>query len=218
MALLARQIACQQVTAKDMALASTENEKHLWQACRDNNIRLISTLLEQGTCPNFYHGGLTPLTTACRFGTSEAVELLLKAKAQVDIIDPCGNNPFIIACTKGDLKMVKLLIPHVKDINAPTPSGMTPLTAAWAHNHHHIVRFLISQGATQRRVAPQNQTNPTAPPRKDDPSALRLQLLELSLMHLLSFPETKAHKQKETRKNPDTIARSGMELLFGKIV
>ncbi|MGL5263329.1 MAG: ankyrin repeat domain-containing protein [Candidatus Rhabdochlamydia sp.] len=147
LALLARQVTGEEVTAEQMMPAPTEDQQHLWAACLGNDAQPIRDLLARSISPNFYHSGQLPLVIACQYSTTEVVRLLIEGGADVNTSDRMGISPFAAACMKGNFEMVQLLRSQIADIDVADPKGMTPLIFAAASGHREIVEFLIGEGA-----------------------------------------------------------------------
>lgn len=136
-----------QVTREQMTPAPTVDQQQLWLACTRNDAQPIRSLLQRGISPNFYHTGQTPLVTACLHSTTEVVQLLIDAGAEVNTPDRMGISPFSAACAKGNFEAVQLIRSRITDIDAVGPKGTTPLMLAAGGGHRDIVEFLLREGA-----------------------------------------------------------------------
>ena len=86
-------------------------ELSLIKAVQDNNIDVLSFLLDINTSPNAADGkGQTALLWASFYGKSKAVFLLLKANANPNIHSVDGVTPLYIASQKGHADIVSLLL------------------------------------------------------------------------------------------------------------
>ncbi len=84
---------------------------------------------------------------AAHEGNAEVVELLLRAKAQVDHANDSGITPLYIAVQKSHADVSRLLLAAGADPNAATSSGSVPITMAVFHCDLPIVRQLLGAGA-----------------------------------------------------------------------
>jgi ankyrin repeat protein len=78
----------------------------------------------------------------------EAVELLLKQKANVNVTDENANTPLHLAAEKGYLEIVELLLKSGANVKAKNTKSNTPLHVAAKNGHIDIVKLLIGRGAT----------------------------------------------------------------------
>lgn len=76
------------------------------------------------------HGGETALHIASARGHVDAVSLLLKHKAGVDIRDPEGYTPLHAASLHGHIKVAKVLIECGADASNFSSDGLIPLHLA----------------------------------------------------------------------------------------
>lgn len=80
--------------------------------------------------------GLTALHWACAYGQLMSVQLLLEAKAQIDIEGPDGETPLLLAASGGHHDVVRLLlsgaanpnhIDHVSNIISSYLDSISPV-------------------------------------------------------------------------------------------
>ena len=115
---------------------------------------IVAALLKAGADPNVSEKTLniTPLHAACRRGQKDIVQLLLKAKANIDALDCRGNTPLCIAAGNGYKDIVELLLPAGADIELEkNRDGYTPLFFAAVMGHLEIIKILIQNGASIKR-------------------------------------------------------------------
>jgi ankyrin repeat protein len=88
----------------------------------------------------------TPLMYASAYGSVEAVNILLNAKANVNARNALGMTALLWAVNEPG--KVKLLLDHGADVNAKSNTGRTPLIVAGFQNHSdRAVAMLIAKGA-----------------------------------------------------------------------
>jgi ankyrin repeat protein len=75
-------------------------------------------------------GGLTPLLFAARQGCVACLDPLLKAGADVNVIDPDRQNALVLALINGHFDVAGALIDRGIEVNAADKVGRTPLWAA----------------------------------------------------------------------------------------
>jgi len=81
-------------------------------------------------------------------GHADAVRLLLKYGAAVNLNDPVGHSPLHFACMGGDSECVRLLLAAGAPVDHRARSGMTPLiSAAIAGADEDVVSALLGAGA-----------------------------------------------------------------------
>ncbi len=88
-----------------------------------------------------------PLQAACAGRQTAAVELLLRAGAEVDARSHGGSTALQIAAANGEPRMVELLLKAGADVNAKTEGRMTALDFAIKGNHAAVVDLLEETGA-----------------------------------------------------------------------
>ena len=94
----------------------------------------------------------TPLHRACTAGSSEAVHLLLKAKASIDAVDRDGMTPLCYAILEGHAAAAERLVNAGASINQ-TGSGYSPLALASEYGHAEIVRILLNMRADVEMIS-----------------------------------------------------------------
>ena len=145
----------------------------LFAACRTGNMEIIKLLLEgksdvvrvlleepglvniqrnDGMTPLIYlschyHPQKTPLNMASCYHRRQIVELLLKAKAEVDIKDKYGLTSLGRASHNGCIKMVEMLLEAKADPNVCDIHGKTPLCLASDQGRLEIVKRLLEAKA-----------------------------------------------------------------------
>jgi ankyrin repeat protein len=114
------------------------------------NIEGLSKMLEEGSTEikflNRIHSktGKSSLMVAAEEGRREAVECLLAAKPNINMIDKSGSTAFLYAVRAGEMAIVEMLENSGADIYIKTePLQQTALLVAARYNHINIVKFLL---------------------------------------------------------------------------
>lgn len=107
----------------------------LLAAVEENNLDLVSWLLEQGADPNEpSKNGWTPLMLAILHDSVEMTESLLKSGTDPNRTtqseeNPC-RSPLAVAISNGRLEAVRLLLAYNADADAPDYNGLTAIDLA----------------------------------------------------------------------------------------
>ena len=141
----------------DVHAAAFDGTTALTVACRNGNAEVVKLLLEagadamgRGCAPRAKLPGLapplpkrnsfvtSPMYVACFFGQSEAVSILVKAGAWLDVrgTDPRGDTLLHHACGHGMLAAAELLLAAKANVNVQDSRGVAPL---------HAVCYNVSQ-------------------------------------------------------------------------
>ena len=91
--------------------------------------------------------GGTPLMVAAKHGYKEIVELLVEAKADVNIADGDGDTALILAAENGYTDIVELLVGAGADVNKADKIGLTALMYAVQDGHADIMKVLFKARA-----------------------------------------------------------------------
>ena len=108
--------------------------------------------------------GLTPLHWAVRTGDSSAVQQLLDAGADPNILDPWNVSPLNRACnSRSSATCVEVLARAGADFTLRDDDGFVPLhTAAAAGQSNNILSLCIANGLTVNDVGRRHQDTPLA--------------------------------------------------------
>ncbi len=89
--------------------------------------------------------GFTPLYQAARYGHTECVEALLKARGIDVSIKNAGWTALNIAARSGHAKCIQALlkVPGI-DVNGKSPNGFTPLNSAARYGYAECVKVLLN--------------------------------------------------------------------------
>uniref|UniRef100_A0A663EAR2 Oxysterol-binding protein n=1 Tax=Aquila chrysaetos chrysaetos TaxID=223781 RepID=A0A663EAR2_AQUCH len=144
---------------------STEAEQQLLHDARNGNVEEVKQLLDtmdkgeirfdincKGRSKS--NMGWTPLHLACYFGHAVVVEDLLKAGADVNVLNDMGDTPLHRAAFTGR----KLNKPKPPDINCTDQMGNTPLHCAAYRAHKHCALKLLKNGADPKIRNKNDQT------------------------------------------------------------
>ena len=103
--------------------------------------------------------GTTPLHWAVRSGDTQAVARLIKAGAQVNVVNRYGVTPLSLAADNGDPAMLQTLLKAgaaIKTADGALPDGQTLLMRAARTGHVDAIKALIAAGddinARERRT------------------------------------------------------------------
>ncbi len=111
-----------------------------------DRLDVVDLMLIAGINPNAIVMEAPLLVWASSMGKTEAVRLLLRHGARVNIRDK-GVSPLMIAAMEGHEHVVSELLAHNANIDLQNENGMTALMSAAYGGHHEIVRKLLRQGA-----------------------------------------------------------------------
>lgn len=118
-------------------------------ACMSGKDEIVSLLLERGANPNLGLGSDSPpIVAATQRAEAEIVEMLVKAKADLDVFggtDLC--TPLINAAAFLPKESLQVLLDGGADINLPDNDGDTALIVAAARGDVEAVTFLLDNGA-----------------------------------------------------------------------
>ncbi len=93
------------------------------------NLAAVEQHIKAGTNLNTKEplGGSTPLLTACVFGKTEVAKALIKAGADLNMVNNDGSTPLHVAAFFCHTEIVKSLIANGANINALNGQGVTAL-------------------------------------------------------------------------------------------
>ena len=130
----------------------------LYDAVENREIDVVADLLRSGVDVNVsveiesathIWGNIveTPLHVAANNGDLEIVELLIKAGANVNVLDGENNTPLYWASYHGHVDVVRLLCNQKADTSIAQKFGWTPLIGASGEGHSDVVNILIEVNA-----------------------------------------------------------------------
>lgn len=119
----------------------------IFSAVRNNDIKEVKSLLEQGTDPNSYdEDGDHLLMYATFYSSIDCIQLLIEKGSHVNAKNKFDETALMWAVH--DLAKMKLLIRHGADVNAKAKSGNTALLiAAVGQAKYEPVKLLLDNGA-----------------------------------------------------------------------
>ncbi|PNP56426.1 hypothetical protein FNYG_15355 [Fusarium nygamai] len=82
--------------------------------------------------------GRSPLGIACAKGFIEVVDLMLRNRADITVVDTNRWTPVIAASFDGHAEVVKLLLENKADITVASNEGVTPVIAASLNGHAEV--------------------------------------------------------------------------------
>ncbi len=126
--------------------AQTSSSK-IFAAVRNNDLKAVKVLIDQGADPNSYdEDGDHLLMFATLFSSIEFMQLLLEKGS-----DPNAKNKInetALMWSVHDITKMKLLIQHGANVNAIAKSGNTSLLiASIGHGNYERVKLLLDNGA-----------------------------------------------------------------------
>ena len=102
-------------------------EDTLVGAVREGNLEAIKQYIAEGADVNALHFEMPPLTWAVTTGQTEAAELLLKNRADINGNNRDGNTALHLAVFLGRAETAKLLLKNGADVNRKNDDGATPV-------------------------------------------------------------------------------------------
>ncbi len=92
--------------------------------------------------------GTTPLMWAVYRQDSAAVARLIKAGAEVSVVNRYGASPMQMAATTGNTAILKLLLDAGANVDSPNAEGQTALMAVARTGNLEAAKLLLERGAT----------------------------------------------------------------------
>ncbi|XP_071104302.1 serine/threonine-protein phosphatase 6 regulatory ankyrin repeat subunit B-like [Haliotis cracherodii] len=145
-------------------MSSSEGVTPLHSSC-GHNPKVVSFLLEKGASVNVRSKvtGDTPLhiaaaAAAVLWGSGEFVDVLLKARADVNVQNNTDDTPLHKAAERGSAECVEVLLKAGADVNVQNNTGDTPLHEAAEWVSTECVDMLLKAGS---KVNVQNNTGNT---------------------------------------------------------
>jgi ankyrin repeat protein len=89
--------------------------------------------------------GVTLLFIACQLGDLKSIQLLLDAKADVNLEADSGCTPLHVVSNRGNLEAVKLLLAAGADVRLKNARRQTPLQLAQKRGYTEIVKIIQEQ-------------------------------------------------------------------------
>lgn len=123
--------------------------RRLYAAVVTHDHKRLQALLDSGDSPNSFKGKRkSPLVMACNLGDLEAVKILVKGGADIDLFDVSDENPLMKAAQSRHIEIVRFLIARGAQVNARRNSnGETALFQALRWRSYEILTVLIEAGA-----------------------------------------------------------------------
>ncbi|KAI1772887.1 hypothetical protein F4818DRAFT_127843 [Hypoxylon cercidicola] len=119
-------------------------------ACEAGRTDIVTLLLQHNADPNLGGGyEAPPILAAAIRAEEEILELLVKAKARVDVLGGAdtSSTPLISAAAYMPLSSLQLLLDAGADINLQDNEGDTALIIAASRGDKDVVSFLLDNGA-----------------------------------------------------------------------
>ncbi|CAL4066548.1 unnamed protein product [Meganyctiphanes norvegica] len=129
--------------------AGTELE--MWNAAKEGDLTTVNKELATDTDPNWRNPDSknqgTALHAASASNHPAMVRLLLRARADKDIMNKEGQTPISVASYFGFTEVVIVLAARGANVNIPTNTGITALMSATEAGHLSVVEALIAAHA-----------------------------------------------------------------------
>ena len=115
---------------------------------------IVRLLLDRGLPVNAVAraDGMTPIAYAAVREHLDAMRMLLRHRADVNLADSGGNSPLLHAAMRGRTNAVRLLLESGANVNAASTHGWTPLMAAAWEGDARVVAELLKNGANATLV------------------------------------------------------------------
>lgn len=117
------------------------------------DVYYVQDLLQQGAdantiCPE----GMNVLMRASMNGFSDIVQLLIEAKAKLNIQNMFGNTALMLAALKGHTESAQRLLAAGADTSLKNTQGLTALNIAVDKKHHEVGYLLLNSLPEQRFI------------------------------------------------------------------
>ena len=133
-------------------LNAQSSSTKIFAAVKNNDIKELRTLLDQGADPNSYdEDGDHLLMYSTLYSSLHCMQLLIEKGSNVNAKN--GLDETALMWSVHDLEKMKLLIQHGADVNAKAKSGNTPLLiASVGTGKYEAVKLLLDKGADASAV------------------------------------------------------------------
>ncbi|XP_074646427.1 uncharacterized protein LOC141902548 [Tubulanus polymorphus] len=136
----------------DVNLTNRKGRRPIWIATNLSNVEIVEILLKRKKVEVDFLDpitGMTPLFTSIMRNSAPICQLLIHAKADVNLrqlgFDSEAESPLIKAVQLNNLKICELLVNSLCHIEARTESGFSALHYAVAYRRYDICQFLLEQ-------------------------------------------------------------------------
>ncbi|XP_048247741.1 probable palmitoyltransferase AKR2 [Haliotis rufescens] len=132
----------------DVSLVDEDGYNILHFACIGGDVETVKFVLSLNVVDINSRGGgsRTPVMRAAWSGRRDVVELLVKAGADVSLVDVLGYNTLHWACLGGNVETVEFVLSlNVVDIDARTNSADTAAVMARGWGHQRVVQLLSTE-------------------------------------------------------------------------
>ena len=127
---------------------------------KDNHMKILIKLLTLGVDVNARDvGGRTPLHFCCsghsrsnNIVTKKMAERLIRAGANVNSKNRCGETSFYTSAEDGNIDLVLLLLSNGADPNIPANDGRTPFDVGPPHVRDSIGEFEKKRAIEERKI------------------------------------------------------------------
>lgn len=125
-------------------------EAAMKRAIENNDLTKVKQLLESGVSPDIVVDsglGYTALLFAIAKEKKEIIQELVKAGANLDVVDKNGNSAFMHITSYNDLiDLVDEFIKKGVDINRPNKYGITPIYKVFKHGPADVLELILYSG------------------------------------------------------------------------
>lgn len=122
-----------------------------------NHVDVMTVLLGAVPDPPLYANqpnskSITPAYLAASYGQTEALHVLVRARADINMTSGEGATPLYVAAKNGHIDAVNVLVKAGADIDMPINAGHTSIFIAASMNHKDIVKTLVSARANVNKT------------------------------------------------------------------
>ncbi|WP_265535913.1 ankyrin repeat domain-containing protein [Sphingomicrobium astaxanthinifaciens] len=146
----------------DPRFANDAGSDALMSAAKRNRLGAMRALLDAGadvSARSSGNNGVSALHFAAVAGHGDAIELLARAGADLDMADRDGTLPLHYAINEGHHDAAKRLVEYGADVDVPFPnSGRTLLARAVSQGDAALTDWLLASGANPNIADPKGET------------------------------------------------------------
>ena len=141
-----------------------------------NHLRIIELLLSAGANPNLVGGtnAQSPLFLSCLHNRIDAVRVLLKGGADINLANANGDTPLSICCEFSHTEIYFFLLTKYANPNLAQTDGTTPIMTAASHGNEEVIRTLVTHGGNVNLVTKTGLTAIGMAAKEGQPNVLRV--------------------------------------------